>query len=205
MKGMKMKKLLIVLSAVFLLTGMLSCTPKKAKPLEISEEEALEVLKELVPKSYEINEIFFGKGLPNDGSETVDGTKYVAVDHEKSKYLSVEAIKAAAEAVYSSRYLSSVYVPMFEGSASSSEDGLLDNDLSPRYKLIAGVLHIDTSYAAFNIANMMHIDSVKIIKKTAEYVELEGTGTDSMEQTFVRRFFITLENSGVWRLDSPTY
>ena len=43
--------------------SLFSCS--KPKPLEISEEEALAVLTDLVPRSYEFNVIFFGEGLPH--------------------------------------------------------------------------------------------------------------------------------------------
>ncbi len=192
---------MVLLLSIALALPFASCS--KPKPLEISEEKAFEVLYELVPLSHELNVIFFGSGLPHEEGD-YDSTTYVEVDLTKSKYGSIPEIKLAAERVYSQKYLKSVYVNMFVGSKTTSADGLLDNDVSPRYKVIDGKLMIDASYDEVEIMGILTVVSTKVIAKTPEYVSVDAVCNDENGNEINKRFFLTLEN-GVWLLDGPTY
>lgn len=196
-----MKRILVLLLSLVLTVSMFSCS--KPKPLKISEEEAYEVLCDLVPRSYEFNVIFFGEGLPHEDGE-YDDTTYVEVDLGKSKYSSIPEIKVEVERVYSKRYLKSIYVNMFVGSKTTSSDGLLDNDVSPRYKEIEGKLMIDASYDEVNIMGKLTVVSTAVVKKTPKYVSVDAVCQDENGNEIQKRFFLTLEN-GVWLLDGPTY
>lgn len=196
-----MKRILVLLLSLVLTVSMFSCS--KPKPLKISEEEAYEVLCDLVPRSYEFNVIFFGEGLPHEHGEYED-TTYVEVDLGKSKYSSIPEIKVEVERVYSKRYLKSIYVNMFVGSKTTSSDGLLDNDVSPRYKEIEGKLMIDASYDEVNIMGKLTVVSTAVVKKTPKYVSVDAVCQDENGNEIQKRFFLTLEN-GVWLLDGPTY
>ncbi len=199
-----MKKILSLFFALLIVMSLVTACKKPPKPLEISEEEANAVLCDLVPKSYEFNVIFFGEGLPHDASGEYDKTEYVEVDLNKSKYSSVTAIKIAVEQVYSQQYLSSVYVNMFVGSKTDSDDGLLDNNVSPRYKMIDGRLMIDASYQPLKITDKLTVVSTEIVKKAPKYVSVNALCRDEDGNEITKLFFITLEN-GVWLLDGPTY
>jgi hypothetical protein len=177
---------------------------KAEKQLKITEDEALEVLKELVPASYEINVMFFGEGLPTTDEQEYEDTSYVPVDTGKSRFSSIVSMKVAAEKVFSQNYLSNVYVVMFEGTKSTDSDGLLDNNMSPRYKEIASELCIDASYKPYNILGKLYVESVKIVKRTADYVSVDALCTDEDGNEINKRFFLTLDY-GEWRLDGPTY
>ncbi|MBO5039501.1 MAG: hypothetical protein J6D09_00215 [Clostridia bacterium] len=196
-----MKRILVLLLSLVLTVSMFSCS--KPKPLKISEEEAYEVLCDLVPRSYEFNVIFFGEGLPHEHGEYED-TTYVEVDLGESKYSSIPEIKVEVERVYSKRYLKSIYVNMFVGSKTTSSDGLLDNDVSPRYKEIEGKLMIDASYDEVNIMGKLTVVSTDVVKKTPKYVSVDAVCQDENGNEIQKRFFLTLEN-GVWLLDGPTY
>lgn len=196
-----MKRLLILLLAFALALPFASCS--KPKPLKISEEEAYEVLSTLVPRSYEFNVIFFGEGLPHEDGEYED-TTYVEVDLAESKYGSIPEIKTEVERVYSKRYLKSIYINMFVGSKTTDKDGLLDNDVSPRYKVIDGKLMIDASYDEVDIMGRLTVVSTAVVKKTPKYVSVDAVCLDEGGNEIEKRFFLTLEN-GVWLLDGPTY
>lgn len=200
-----MKKILILLISLVLAVSFFSCSScnEPKEPLEISEEKAFEVLCDLVPRSYEFNVIFFGEGLPHEDGE-YDDTMYVEVDLSESKYASISEIKAEVERVYSERYLKSIYVNMFVGSKTTSSDGLLDNDVSPRYKVIDGKLMIDASYDEIDIMGKLTVVSTKVVKKTPEYVSVDAVCHDENGNEIEKRFFLTLENE-VWLLDGPTY
>ena len=83
---------------------------------------------ELIESSYELNDVFFGEGLPYcdrnldvyeslySDYATVGYTKDYNIVSSNAKYRSVEEIKRAAEQVYSKALLdSSVYPAMFDG------------------------------------------------------------------------------------------
>ncbi len=196
-----MKKILIFLLAFALALPLFSCS--KPKPLKISEEEAFEVLSDLVPRSYEFNVIFFGEGLPHEDGQ-YDETTYVEVDMTESKYGSIPEIKTEVERVYSKRYLRSIYVNMFIGSKTTDKDGLLDNDVSPRYKVIDGKLMIDASYEEIAIMGKLTVVSTQVVKKTPKYVSVDAVCRDENGNEISKRLFLTYEN-GVWLLDGPTY
>ncbi len=179
-----------------------SCSKKK--PLEISEEDAFAVVAELVPLSYELNVIFFGEGLPTSDNGSYEDTAYVEVDLSRSRYASIASIKYDAGKVYSKKYLDSIYVNMFVGSKSSNDDGLLDNDVSPRYREIGGKLMIDASYDKLDIMGRLTVLSTEILKKTPEYVSVKALCLDEDGNELQKTIFITLEK-GVWLLDGPTY
>lgn len=195
----KIALLLIVLLSIQL------CACGGEKKLNISEEKALEVLSELVPASYDINVMFFGVGLPREDQNEYDTTKYLPVDIGKSAYSSISAMKNAAEQIYSGNYLDSIYVIMFEGTKSSESDGLLDNDMSARYKEIDGSLCIDGAFKPYNILGKLTVASIAgIVERTADYVCVEAKCIDEDGNELNKRFFLTLENE-VWLLDGPTY
>lgn len=79
----------------------------------MTDEEAQKILMELVPKSEELNKIFWGEGLPvedetNEALNSVTSAQYRAVAQD-SEYKSIEDIKKAAESVFSSDYLNQIY------------------------------------------------------------------------------------------------
>ncbi len=190
-----------VLVLCFVFSSFVSCSP----PLKISDEEAVKVLTELVPKSYDINVIFFGSGLPaveEAYEEEHASTAYFKVK-EDCGYSSVNDIKEAAEKVYSSRYLEGVYVAAFQGVTAESSDGMVDMSLSARYKEIGGELMVNVSADVKNIREQLSVVSAEVTKKTSKYVIVSATVTEDGKE-LVMDIYLTLEN-GVWLLDSPTY
>lgn len=198
-----MRRLIFAVISLCMLVTAVGCG-RAEKPLKISEEEAYEVLRELVPASYDINVMFFGEGLPRTDEKEYEDTNYVPVDTAKSSHASIISMRIAAERVFSRNYLKNVYVVMFEGSKTTDADGLLDNNMSPRYKEIASELCIDASYQPYNILGKLMVESVSIVKKTASYVSIDAKCLDENGSEINKRFYITLDD-GVWRLDGPTY
>lgn len=192
---------------MLVVTAVLSLFGCSEETLEISEDEAFAVLSDLVPKSYEINRILFGEGLPavdEAYTETKNGTAYFDVK-DGSGYSSKAEIKAAAEKVYSKRYLDGVYVYAFEGVALESGEENLDLMVSPRYTEIGGKLKVDINSEHVAIRNKLTVISSEIVKKTAEYVKLNAVcREDGNDAEFQVTMLITLENN-VWLLDGPTY
>ena len=199
-----MKKILLLLLAGLLAAGLCAC----ARPLSIGEEEALSVLTELVPLSYEINDMFFGNGLPaaDPPEERPDKVSYRAVSADCG-YRSTAEMKEAAGRVYSERYLESVFVTVFSGNENDGEAGELGLDMStsPRYKDILGQLSVDVSYVPLAIRGRLTVGSVTLGRATPQYVSTEVVCCDEAGQTVTLTVLLTQNADGAWRLDSPTY
>ncbi len=198
-----MRKLTAALLSAVLLSAILltAC----AMPLKISDEEALAVLQDLVPKSHAINVIFFGEGLPavEEGyEEEHTDTAYFPV-REDCGYDSIRAIREAAERIYSSRYLEGVYVTAFQGLSSESSDGMVDLSYSARYREIGGKLMVNVAAPSVAIRGELQVLTAEVGKKTPDYVVVSSSVTEN-GKTFTVEFFLTREN-GVWLLDGPTY
>lgn len=121
--------ILIAISVIFLF----SCASG------ISDEEVRVILTDLVPRSQQFNDIFWGSGIKPEDEDavpliTVTTAQYYTVS-DQSPYKNISEIKAAAEKVFSRDYLNSVYIVMFEGSDdiepkfADNEEGLLTIDI----------------------------------------------------------------------------
>ena len=197
-----MKRILLLLLSVMLLIALTACGEKD---LEITVEDATAVLKDLVPRSYELNVIFFGEGLP---VENPPETKPTSVTYQPVTadcgYTSISQIMKKAEQVYSTRYLDGVYVAAFIGVSAESDDGMVDTTVSPRYQEIGGKLQADIAAPVKNIRGKLEVVSATVEGATPTYVTTKVTCLDEDGNTVVLTVLLTLEN-GVWLLDSPTY
>ena len=199
-----MKKIGILCLIGTLIAGLFGC----ARPLSIGEEEALSVLTELVPLSYEINDLFFGNGLPAaDPPEERPGTVSYRPVRDDCSYRSTDEMKAAAAKVYSARYLESVFVTVFSGNENDAQAGELGLDMStsPRYREIDGRLTVDVSYQPLAIRGRLTVVSVTLGRATPQYVATETVCRNEAGETETLRILLTKNPDGAWRLDSPTY
>lgn len=198
------KKIVSIISAVIVLTVSV-CFAGCSKPLEISDADAERILKDIVPKSYEINDIFFGEGLKavdEAYTEEHTGTAYYPV-RDDCGYSSISEIKYAAEEVYSGNYLKEVYVAAFEGMNSSGEDGGVDSSYSARYKEIDGKLNVNVNATKLAIRNKMTVISAKVAESTPEYVKCDVTYEENGKKN--RTYLYLTCESDIWLLYSPTY
>ena len=217
MKSFNINKIIASALAVILLAlPLVSCNG--GNPPELNEVKS--ELIALVEASYEINDIFFGKGLPtyarggdydkayklydSDSSE-FDYYEYVSED---SPYFYVDHIKLAAEAVYTAEYLKGVYTMAFDGYADENTGKVT----TARYLENADWLmkYAEGEKDPFDILpgrRYYDFNSMEIVKpSSARYLNVEidsyldEKGNDEMRITL--RFKLT-ENG--WRLDNPTY
>lgn len=155
----------------------------------MTEDEAKDILSELLPLSYEFNEIFWGKGLDTLSAE--NNEIYAKVD-EKYGYTSADDILTAASEVFSSEYLEIIKSAVFDG---NEEEGI-----NPRYMDIGGVLKADTSNKGFDIKGNIETDSVKIKRQNSKVVTLTADYADG-GSTVIQ----LVNENGVWKLNSATY
>ena len=157
-----------------------------------------------VDKSIELNEIFYGEGLPVF-TEMITGNDYYLVDTEKSDYDTIDELKAALAEIYTTDYCTAMNEVMFVGIA----DNL--GSLLPRFieEDMSGMLMQD-KYAenilpgdrVFDYAAMTMEESSKNSFTVRIPATLNGEKDADAVLTFKKEM-----NDGkvVWKLDSPTY
>lgn len=185
-------------------------------------EDIRERVEYLIEGAFEINEIFFGNGLPIDEGGAavygkVDGYDYVS---NEAKYRTVIQIKEAAEKIYSADYLEYIYDTVFQGYADPTvgiitarfieENGelLQSSDNEPLYN---GIRKYD--YSTMKIVRPSNANVVNInITAWIEGGELPETSVDFSDeyndmisgQRHTVRLTLVKQN-GEWYLDTPTY
>jgi len=191
-----------IISTIMLCTVLLtslwitvSCTA--FSPL--NDEQVREILRDLIPRSAEINEIFWGRGLPTveyDESELPRSInwKYYEVTSD-CKYQSIAEIDAAASQVFTYKYLQIMYQWAFLG---------IDGGM-PRYsENDKGKLERNVMDNGFEYSTVFHIEEARVKSGYGDSVtvivpaDVEGEPYGDIELVLVRE-------NGVWLLDSPTY
>lgn len=181
MKLRKLKNKILFILCLVMTVLLCSCGGS------MTDETVRAELERLLPLSYEMNEIFWGEGLPYMDIEL--NNRYLPVT-EESKYRTVDEILNKAAEVFSEGYLAEIKDAIFTDS----------DDIDPRYLEVDGVLKADKLNKGFNVQGNIKIDSAVIKKQnkgmvvvTAEY---EDGGTTEIT--------LILEG-GKWYLNSPTY
>lgn len=187
-----------------LLTALSACARSKPPRLEDIYDEAVE----LIEKSFAINDIAFGHGLPvwHIGSEYAEmlyiynNTPIFENVTEYATVTTLAQMKQRMEAVYSSAYLESLFVPLFDGYA--YEEGSMPaqfNEDSTRLYQWKGYAPLVTQQRIYDYASM------RVVGGDAQTAVIEIDSHLENEQTsLVVELVLVLEN-GQWRLDTPTY
>ena len=211
------RRLLIGLLVLPVLAGLIffpSCASKVPKLEEIYDRVV-----ELVERSYELNVIFYGEGLPyydrdlpiykpfyNDYS-TESFTKDYHIVSSHAKYRSVDAIKMAAEQVYSPELLEQVVYPSaFTGLMVSGVGGA--QFANARYLEDGENLYIYAGEDQTDFPTPLVYDyaTMKIIQPSnAERVLLSVTAweEDRPDEPITMRISVVLSD-GQWLLDKLT-
>ena len=201
-----MKKIALFLSAVLLLTLLVGCS---AAP---DEAFILESVTSLVEASYEVNDIFFGEGLPaiaRDSDFAIENYVYYMDYYDNYDYLTADCpythtdqIKALAETVYSEDYLSSIYETMFVGLADETAGMLYARYLDTEEGLRKSNIHSPM----IEKKRVYDYSTMTIVKPTnGRFINVEIDTHLEGEADILRiRLTLVREDDG-WRLDTPTY
>lgn len=207
-----MKKLTaLTLAAVIVILSvfMTSCS------VDYTEDELKDAAVTLIEKSYEVNEIYFGKGLPvakEDSDAVKDFTADLDVDiksvnyipvSEECQYSTIEDLKKLASEVYTEDYCNYLWKMAFEGL--STDDGVsavyaryiidYSGKLTVRSDLNEKGANLNRTYDTENIT----VEKMKKEEATVKLMSLVD-GKEDGEISFV----LKREKDG-WRLDQPTY
>ena len=174
----------------------------------------------LVEASYEINEIFFGAGLPvldRNAEEYADLYAYYApatvntydiVDTAHAKFTSIDAIKSAAARVYSPDLLEkNLFVNAFTGYAVAdigssvvASDPLYVEDADYLYQSVSRTNYLTRGTKIFDDSTL------KVVKPStsdAVYVTMNAWYLSEPSVVLTARIRLVLTDDG-WRLDSLT-
>ena len=201
-----MKKTTAMLALFALLLALCGCgaAPEPAEMRPIVEA--------LIEASYEVNDIFFGEGLPaieRDSQFAIDNHVYYMDEGgnydyvtEDCPYQTTAEIKVLAEAVYSDEYLASIYETMFVGVADEHAGMLYARYLDTDEGLKKSNLH----ESMISARRVYDYDTMVMVKPSgAQYVNLEfDTHLEGSDEIVRVRLTLVREDDG-WRLDSPTY
>ncbi len=181
MKLRKLKNKILFILCLVMTVILCSCGGS------MTDETVRAELERLLPLSYEMNEIFWGEGLPF----TDDGTnnRYMTVT-EESKYQTIDEILNKASEVFSDGYLEEIKDAIFTDS----------DDIDPRYLEINGVLKVDKLNKGFNVQGNIKIDSAVIKKQNRGMVVVTAEYEDGGETEIT-----LILDEGKWYLNSPTY
>lgn len=182
-----MKALRLLKNNFFIILCLLTIFALTSCGGNMTDELVRAELERLLPISYELNEIFWGKGLPTQDLESSDKMQPVTED---CGYKSTEDILNKASEVFSEEYVQIIKDAIFTD----------DDNLDPRYADVNGVLKADTSNKGFNIQGNIVLESVKIKKQNRGMIIVTADYEDGGSTQ------ITLINqNGAWYLNSPTY
>ena len=182
MKFIKSLISIILISVMSL--SLVSCEKK------VEENEAIELVKNLVSESYDLNEILYGKGLSYTDTNTED--KYAPVNLDE-KYLTLFSLKEKMRQVYSSSYATSLIDYLF-----TYHPGVYGEGIFPRYDERGGYIVVLKDYEADDITEYNY-DTIEIkkIKRKEIRATVMSTDNESVEIVLVK------ELDG-WRLDTAT-
>ena len=206
---MSLKRVLSVIFALIMVCiPLASCGEKKADPEAIREAGAL------IEKSYEVNEILFGKGIPIDEESKKEALESAEVGmdvknaiYAKADYLSdyacVDDIKEAALSVYTEEYCEPIFDLVFNGR---------NNDIGSKVEYARYIddeygmltVRVDIEDDALVLNRTYDLSSVKAVQVGSDYIVftvdslIDGVPSDNIRMKMVKG------ESG-WRLDTPTY
>lgn len=203
----------ILLGVLTLTTVLGSCASSTAPSLE----EVKTPFTELIEASYEINEIFFGEGLPTHDRDDAEseiiyygffGYDSYEIVRADCPYQNASHIKDVAARVYSSAYLDDIFLMAFDGYADDNSDRIttaryqhageyflkyVEGDSDP-FNILPGKRRY--LYDTMEIGELSSADAVNL--KIDSYLEGE-------EQKVIRVTLRFIKENGEWRLDTPTY
>ncbi len=202
----KYRAIALILVIIIFAVGSASCSGN-APELDTVKDRFIY----LIENSKEINNLFFGKGLPiYDREDKLTAELGVYYDDKlttyntvmgNSKFISTDGMREAAERVYSEEYLNAIYETAFAG--------YLTSGVSAYIRFFENTDGIYQSIYAtdFNLADRIYdystIEIVKPSNNSYINITIDTYTTENPNITTVRLSFVF--ERGNWYLDSPTY
>ena len=207
-----MKRIIaIILLAVALTAALSACRVK------IDDEAAFFAeVSSLIDASYEVNELFFGEGLPFDDPDGLSAAEIIAAEDspviarttyrpvsEDAKYHTEDEIMERAKAVYSEQYCKDLYSIGFEGV--TTEGGSVSGYSRYIYTDANGLtINMESVAKAIKLTRTFDTSTLAIDRRGSDYVVVSLEAYDDGKPAGRVQLRVNKEAAG-WRLDWPTY
>lgn len=192
------KRISVVLAFVLMFVNVMgaltSCSPA------LTDEEAMEILEEKLPISYNVLASVYGELLycsEKDKAEIDESwttPHYYPVD-DGCIYKTIDEIKKDAEKVFTPTYLEAVYEYAFVG----------NDETMSRFSEHEGRLTIDVVKKPYGVLTDIYPETVKVEKSSRYSAVITVDGSSNGGET-IKRITINLSCiNGNWLFNSPTY
>ncbi len=187
--------ILALCTLVLSLVSLASCGKR------YTDEEAREILAELLEKEVKICKVIYGEGLKtreDPGEHKNDSTFYYMEVASDSEYIGLSQLKEAVKEVYATDVLLDVWEYAF------GSDGEEEKTIIPRYAENDGYLQIDVTNEGFNLKNVAYIgeSSVKRVRKNMIEIDIK---ISSDGESFRDKTLVLKNENGVWKLDTQSW
>ncbi len=182
---------LMVIFAISLVPCLISCK-------RVKDDEAREIIKELVESSYDLNVIYFGTGLRHELTEEDTGD-YIRVSEDAlytTKKPLVEKTKEIFSADYAQDIISSAFVGAGGGISSTASYARYIEDVD-------GILTIRRDSVVVDAIAEYDYSTIKIIKNSKNLIIARIQTSNLESNTEVQMQFVY--EDGAWKIDSATY
>ena len=183
----------------------------------MSNDEITSTFQSLVEASYELNDVYYGDGLPFQQNESVmkyltgvaEGTDGFRVSYmpvaEDSPYKSESEIREATKSVFSDSMCSLLFALGFEGMSAGDADNSETVSFA-RYIEKENILtvRIDLADDAIPMGRTYDFSQMKIIADESSRIKASFPSYINGEKSVDVSITIVKTTDG-WRLDSPTY
>lgn len=177
----------LILISVFSLS-FISCNKK------VTEDEAIKLVKEFLTESYELNEIYYGKGIDYEKNEDGVYDNIYSPVLKNQPYTTEAILRAKTEDVFSASLASSIIGYHF-----NLTQGIAGGANYPRY--FTGSNGFLTVYRDYRVRDITEYDYSTIEIKKIKGKEIKATVVSTENE--VVDVVLVLERNG-WRLDSVT-
>ncbi len=196
-----MKRFFTIFASIILIAiiaiGMTGCGPE--------EQEAKALVKDLVSRSLELNDIYFGKnGLKYRDSGNSNDVYMPVLETEK--YVLKSKLLEATRSVFSSDYASSIIDMAFKGVQSE----INSNSVQSRFMVMGDDdwLYVNKNYEyIYETATEYDFDTIVITYTSSKFIEATINGKymteDGIKDTVVSVTLVCEDDQ--WRLNSATY
>jgi len=168
-----------------------------------SDEEIIEAAKELIEKSYVINEIYYGKGLPITEEDSLGFASNYAIVDTSCGFASIEDIKKATAEVYAADYCEHLYVIAFEGLSTEDDQSVCYARFLDDYADKLTMLK-DVATTGVDLNRTYDFSTIVVEKCVRDMATIKVMSLVDGEEDEELTINLILEN-GQWKLNTPTY
>ncbi|MBQ5356139.1 MAG: hypothetical protein IIU08_09740 [Clostridia bacterium] len=211
-----MKKRIFFLSILVLLLLLTGCSGPKH-----TAEELKPVLDDLLPRAAEINEIYFGDGLPTNRDENAVRAFYETFDTDIAAisytpvdpacgYETVDDIRRATLEVFTDTYAETLFDRAFTGISDVFDEGTeTEHRTTALYAMYLeqdGFLtkRVDVGRDSIPLGRTYDTGTLTVLRENSTGVEVRLSSFVNGEPSVDVEIWLVETEDG-WRIDSPTY